>query len=111
MQPQSALESALEYVDQQTTQLPKNQWLLLKNTKGCRISTVSGLLLVTVYNEITDIELRPGQHYLIPNNGPTLIEAIAHSRLLLERPLRKHAVVQHWLSWVRLALSARTRCH
>jgi hypothetical protein len=71
---------------QQEFILPENYPLRLTHGKGCRISCVSGMVLITAYNEAEDFELRAAEVFVVPNNGLTLVEGIGGCYIRIELP-------------------------
>jgi hypothetical protein len=67
--------------------LRENYLLRLAKVKHGRVKCVSGLALITAYNQLSDVELRPGEVFTVPNQGLILIEAIGACRLRIEPPL------------------------
>ena len=66
-------------------QLRDKQLLTLKRAQGERIVCLSGRLLITVFDQQRDIELLPGDSFLIPNQGLTLIEGLDDAVLRIEQ--------------------------
>ncbi|MGV7210338.1 DUF2917 domain-containing protein [Oxalobacteraceae bacterium A2-2] len=48
----------------------------LERAAGRRIECLSGTAWITAYGLRTDIMLRAGQSFEVPNNGLTLVEAV-----------------------------------
>jgi hypothetical protein len=66
--------------------LLENCPLRLTNAKGCRVNCVSGVVLITAYNEPEDFELRPADVFVVPNNGLTLVEGIGRCYVRVDLP-------------------------
>jgi hypothetical protein len=86
--------------------LAENHPLRFSKARGRRVECLSGIVWITAYNETQDTMLSPGQAFVIPNNGLTLIEAIGHCSVRVDLPsLLGHAL--HRLlavsGWDRLA--------
>ncbi|SNS68283.1 Protein of unknown function [Noviherbaspirillum humi] len=65
--------------------LQENQPLALRRARHRRVGCVSGRLLITAFGEPADIELHPGQSYVVPNHGLTLVEGVGRAVMRLER--------------------------
>lgn len=57
--------------------------LRLEDAGGRVLEAISGVTWITVYGQATDILLRPGQRFTVPNDGLALLEAIGSSRIRL----------------------------
>lgn len=66
--------------------LTENHPLRFTKAKGHRVECVSGLVWITAYNEAPDYQLRPGEAFIVPNNGLTLVEAIGACQVRVELP-------------------------
>jgi len=60
--------------------------LRFSKARGRRIECVSGIVWITVYNELADFMLKPGEVFIVPNNGLTLIEAIGYCHVRIDLP-------------------------
>jgi Protein of unknown function (DUF2917) len=69
--------------------LQENHPLRLRHAAGRRIECLSGLIWITAYNKAEDFMIRPGESFLVPNGGLTLMEAVGSARARIERPRRK----------------------
>ncbi len=67
-------------------ELHENHPLRLVEAAGRRIQCVSGVAWITVYGHATDIFLRPGQAFTLPNDGLVLAEAIGACRIRVDLP-------------------------
>jgi hypothetical protein len=78
--------------------------LRFSKAKGRRVQCLSGMVWITVYNELPDYMLMPGEVFAIPNNGLCVVEAIDHCQVRIDLPnLAGH--IMHRL----LALCERSR--
>lgn len=66
--------------------LKGNQPLRLDDASGRLVECLSGVAWITVYGQHTDFMLRPGQSFLVPNDGLTLVEAIVECRVRVGAP-------------------------
>ncbi|MES2263242.1 MAG: DUF2917 domain-containing protein [Pseudomonadota bacterium] len=66
--------------------LRSDQPLRLEDADGRVVEGVSGTTWITAYGQKTDFMLRPGQRFVVPNDGLTLIEAIGCSRVRVAAP-------------------------
>jgi hypothetical protein len=82
---------------QRKLMLLENYPLRLAKAKGWRINCVSGIALITAYNEPQDFELRPGGVFVVPNNGLTLMEGIGHCYVTAEAPCPDLHPLFRWL--------------
>ena len=71
---------------QQLHALTENHPLRLTRAKGHRVECVAGRVWITAYNEGGDIELTPGQKFIIPNHGLALVDALGTATVRMERP-------------------------
>lgn len=60
--------------------------LRFSNAKGRKVECLSGTVWITARNELPDFMLKPGDVFIIPNNGLTLIEAIGDCRVRIDLP-------------------------
>jgi hypothetical protein len=73
--------------------LEENYPLRFSKAKGRRIECVSGIVWITVYNELPDYMLMPGEVFVIPNNGLSVVEAIEHCHVRIDLPsLPRHVI-------------------
>lgn len=73
--------------------LTENHPLRFSKARGRRVECVSGTVWITAYDEVTDFMLYPGQVFIVPNNGLTLIEAIGECHVRIDLPsLLGHAL-------------------
>jgi len=68
-------------------ELYDNHPLRLSDGKGRRVECIAGVLWITAYDSSSDIFLRPGESFIVPNGGLVLVEGIGRSRM--------HMVVVH----------------
>lgn len=61
--------------------------LRLEDAGGRVLEGVTGVTWITAYGQATDFLLRPGQRFVVPNDGLTLVDAIGSSRIRLAAPL------------------------
>lgn len=61
--------------------------LRLEDAGGRVLEAISGVTWITAYGQATDFLLRPGQRFVVPNDGLTLVDAIGSSRIRLAAPL------------------------
>jgi hypothetical protein len=61
--------------------------LRLEDAGGRVLEAVAGVTWITAYGQATDFLLRPGQRFVVPNDGLTLVDAIGSSRIRLAAPL------------------------
>ncbi|MBB3118480.1 DUF2917 domain-containing protein [Pseudoduganella violacea] len=73
-------QTAAEYA------LRENQPLRLDDAGGRLVECLSGVAWITAYGQHTDFLLRPGQSFLVPNDGLTLVEAIIECRVRVSAP-------------------------
>jgi len=66
--------------------LVENVPLRLVGAKGRRVQCVSGVAWITAYGQRTDVFLRPGHVYEIPNGGLVLAEAIGDCTIRVDLP-------------------------
>ena len=66
--------------------LTEDHPLRFSNARGRRIECVSGVVWITAYNELKDFMLKPGEVFIVPNNGLTLIEAIDYCHVRIDLP-------------------------
>ncbi|WP_292931673.1 DUF2917 domain-containing protein [Noviherbaspirillum sp.] len=67
-------------------ELHENHPLRLVEAAGRRIHCVSGIAWITAYGHATDVFLRPGETYTVPNDGLVLAEAVGESRIRVDLP-------------------------
>ena len=60
--------------------------LRLEDAGGRVVEAISGVTWITAYGQATDFLLRPGQRFVVPNDGLTLVDAIGSSRIRLAAP-------------------------
>jgi hypothetical protein len=60
--------------------------LRLEDAAGRVVETLSGMTWITAYGQHTDFILRPGQRFVVPNDGLTLVDAIGSSRIRIAAP-------------------------
>jgi hypothetical protein len=82
MQP-SVLKATKKYLD---FALVEDYPLRFSKAKGRRVQCLSGKVWITACNELPDYMLTPGEVFIIPNNGLTLIEAIGDCRVRIDLP-------------------------
>lgn len=68
-------------------ELSDTQLFRLSNAKGCRVQCLTGTALITVFGELDDFTLHPGETLVIPNHGLALVEAIGRGRVTVKPPL------------------------
>lgn len=68
-------------------ELSTDQPLRLEDAGGRVVEAVSGTTWITAYGQRTDFILRPGQRFMVPNDGLTLIEALGRSRVRVAAPI------------------------
>lgn len=66
--------------------LVENVPLRLVGARGRRVQCVSGVAWITAYGQPTDVFLRPGRVYEIPNGGLVLAEAIGDCTIRVDLP-------------------------
>ncbi|CDG82086.1 DUF2917 domain-containing protein [Janthinobacterium agaricidamnosum] len=76
-------------------ELRENQPLRLEKAHQGVIECLSGKVWLTAYGQASDILLRPGSRYTIPNQGLILVEAIGSGRI------RFHPAAQARQPWHR----------
>jgi hypothetical protein len=69
--------------------LTENYPLRSSNARERRIECVSGIAWITVTNELADFMLKPGEVFIVPSNGLTLIEAIGYGLVRIDLPERR----------------------
>ncbi len=81
MQPQllATSRSHLEWL------LQENHPLSLFRADGVGIECLAGRVLITVFNQLEDVELRPGEMFVVPNRGLVLVEGVASCRVRVRR--------------------------
>jgi hypothetical protein len=67
-------------------ELHENHPLRLVAAEGRRIHCVSGVVWITAWGHQTDIFLRPGMTFTIPNNGMVLAEGVESCRIRVDLP-------------------------
>ena len=60
----------------------------VRHASGQRIETMTGTAWITAAGVATDIMLRAGQVWKIPNDGLVLMEAVGHGTVRLHAPER-----------------------
>ena len=60
--------------------------LRLEDAAGRVVENLSGMTWITAYGQSTDFILRPGQCFVVPNDGLTLVDAIGSSRIRIAAP-------------------------
>ncbi|WP_229506527.1 DUF2917 domain-containing protein [Massilia sp. BJB1822] len=60
--------------------------LRLDDAAGRLVECLSGVAWITAYGQHTDFVLRPGQSFLVPNDGLTLVEAVVECRVRVSAP-------------------------
>lgn len=83
-------------------QLRNDQPLRLEDAAGRIVEGVSGMTWITAYGQRMDFILRPGQRFVVPNDGLTLVEALGCSRIRVAAP-----IAQSWTRRVRREAAAR----
>lgn len=73
-------QSAAEYA------LKEKHPMRLDDACGRLVECLSGVAWITAYGQRTDFVLRPGQSFVVPNDGLTLVEAIAECRVRVSAP-------------------------
>ena len=66
--------------------LVENVPLRLVGAKGRRVQCVSGVAWITACGQPTDVFLRPGRVYEIPNGGLVLAEAVGDCTIRVDLP-------------------------
>lgn len=66
-------------------QLRDQQLLTIKRAQGERIVCLSGKVLITVFDQQRDIELKPGESFVVPNQGLTLVEGLDGAVVRIEQ--------------------------
>jgi hypothetical protein len=64
----------------------ENHPLRLTGAQGSHVTCVSGRVWITAYDMRADVELRPGETFIVPNQGLTLVEAIGICQVRVEPP-------------------------
>ncbi len=82
--------------------LSSDQPLRLEDAGGRVVEGVSGMTWITAYGQHMDFILRPGQRFVVPNDGLTLVEALGCSRIRVAAP-----IAQSWTRRVRREAAAR----
>lgn len=67
--------------------LRSDQPLRLEDAGGRVVEGLSGVTWITAYGHSMDIFLRPGQRFVVPNDGLTLVEALGCSRISVAAPI------------------------
>lgn len=67
-------------------ELVENVPLRLVGAKGRRVQCLSGVAWITAYGHATDVFLRPGGVYVIPNGGLVLAEAVGNCTIRVDLP-------------------------
>ncbi|UGQ47946.1 DUF2917 domain-containing protein [Massilia endophytica] len=62
-------------------QLAPNRPLRLEHAGGQVVECLEGVAWITSYGQYTDFLLRPGQEFVVPNDGLTLVEAMGCGRI------------------------------
>ncbi|HEV2612479.1 MAG TPA: hypothetical protein VGU61_19610, partial [Noviherbaspirillum sp.] len=65
--------------------LHENHPLSLVRAEGIGIECLSGRALITAFNQLEDVELRPGEIFVVPNQGLVLVEGVATCRVRVRR--------------------------
>ena len=65
--------------------LQENHPLSLVRAEGIGIECLSGRAMITAFNQLEDIELRPGEMFVVPNRGLVLVEGVATCRVRIRR--------------------------
>jgi len=66
--------------------LGANLPLRLEDAGGYTVEALEGTSWITAYGQRTDVMLRPGQRFVVPNDMLTLVEAIGASRVRIAAP-------------------------
>jgi hypothetical protein len=67
--------------------LHTDQPLRLEDAGGRVVEAIAGVSWITAYGQQTDFILRPGQRFVVPNDGLTLVEGLGRSRIRIAAPL------------------------
>lgn len=78
--------------------LHANHPLSLTRARGRWVQCLSGRIWITVYNDASDFELLPGDIFIIPNAGLTLIEAIDQGRIRVQQRARLQQIASRVLA-------------
>jgi hypothetical protein len=69
--------------------------LRFSKAKGRRIECLTGTVWITAYDELPDYMLKPGEVFVIPNNGKCVVEAIAYCQVRIDLPsLSWHVILR-----------------
>lgn len=82
-------------------ELKEAQLFSLSKAQGRRIECLAGRTWITVQGESSDFMLRPGNVFVVPNNGLVLIESIGPGKLRLKPALPAQSA---WRGALRLTL-------
>lgn len=72
--------------DRVECELHANHPVRLVAAAGRRVHCIEGIAWITAYDQPFDVFLRPGQTYIVPNDGLVLAEAIGRCRVRVDLP-------------------------
>jgi len=64
--------------------LARDRMFALRDAQGSRVQCISGLLWVTEDQRVTDLVLKPGEHFIVAHAGLVLVMALDASTLRIE---------------------------
>jgi hypothetical protein len=86
------LKAAKNYLD---FELVEDYPLRFFKAKGRRVQCLTGTVWITAYDELPDYMLKPGEVFVIPNNGKCVVEAIDLCHVRIDLPsLPWHVVLR-----------------
>ena len=91
-------------------ELHENHPLRLRHARGRKIEALNGTLWITSYNELADIELVPGQKFVVPTDRLTLVEPIGRGAVRIEQPASLGSTLRRLLASLTLPRTAKKEC-
>lgn len=79
-------EEAARTEDESLLTLGRDRLFVLRDARGTRVLCLSGSLWVTEDARLTDLVLRPGEHFVVAHNGMVLLMALDASTFRVVKP-------------------------
>jgi hypothetical protein len=79
-------------------ELYDNYPLRMTASKGRRVECTAGVLWITVHGHPSDIFLRAGKSFVVPNDGLVLVEGVGRSRMRVTAPASPFVFGSAWIA-------------
>lgn len=90
--------------------LHENHPLRMRGARGRKIEALAGTIWITAYNELTDFQLSPGQVFVVPTDGLTLVEPIGRGTVRVEQEASWGHGLQRLLAALPVRQFAKKEC-